>query len=68
MRSLLLGRGSEVLNWLNLGKTSWDIQIILNRTERIVNNHVGNITQKLGVSNRVHSISEVVDGIGGGAD
>jgi DNA-binding CsgD family transcriptional regulator len=68
IRSLLSEREREVLNWLNHGKTSWDISVILNISERTVNYHVGNIIRKLGVSSRVHAVSEAVGGMGGGFD
>ncbi len=68
IRSLLSGREREVLNWLNRGKTSWDISVILNITERTVNYHVGNIIQKLGVSSRVHAVSETSGEIVGRAE
>ncbi|MHB8882870.1 MAG: helix-turn-helix domain-containing protein [Thermodesulfovibrionales bacterium] len=58
IRSLLSRREQEVLSWLHEGKTSWDIAMILNITERTVNYHVGNIMQKLDVSSRVHAVSE----------
>ncbi len=58
IRVLLSRREQEVLRWVNLGKTSWDISVILNITERTVNYHVGNIMRKLGVNSRVHAVSE----------
>jgi DNA-binding CsgD family transcriptional regulator len=68
IRSLLSGREREVLNWLNLGKTSWDISVILSITERTVNYHVGQIIRKLGVSSRVHAVYEAACGMIGEAD
>lgn len=58
IKVLLSHREREVLNWLNRGKTSWDIAMILNISERTVNYHVGNIMRKLGVSSRLHAVSE----------
>lgn len=58
IRALLSQREREVLKWLNRGKTSWDISMILNISERTVNYHVGNIMRKLGVNSRLHAVSE----------
>jgi DNA-binding CsgD family transcriptional regulator len=57
-RPFLSPRELEVLKWLKLGKTSWDISVILNISERTVNYHVNNIVQKLGVSSRLQAVSE----------
>jgi DNA-binding CsgD family transcriptional regulator len=58
LKALLSKREREVLNWLNRGKTSWDISMILNISERTVNYHVGNIMRKLGVNSRLQAVSE----------
>jgi DNA-binding CsgD family transcriptional regulator len=50
-------REKEVLNWLQQGKTSWDVSVILGISERTVNYHVYNIMQKLGVTNRLQAIA-----------
>ena len=50
-------REKEVLNWLQQGKTSWDISVILGISERTVNYHVYNLMQKLGVTNRPQAIA-----------
>ncbi|MDA8106228.1 MAG: helix-turn-helix transcriptional regulator [Nitrospiraceae bacterium] len=54
---LLSTREKEVLGWLRMGKTSWDISVILRISERTVNYHVNNIMRKLGVVNRMHAVS-----------
>ncbi len=54
---LLSPREREVLEWLRLGKTSWDISVILRISERTVNYHVQNIIHKLGVVNRMQAVS-----------
>jgi DNA-binding CsgD family transcriptional regulator len=51
-------REREVLRWLKLGKTSWDISVILRISERTVNYHVANILRKLEVTNRLQAVSE----------
>lgn len=56
----LTSREYEVLTWLCLGKTSWDIAVILRISERTVNFHVGNIMQKLDVTSRAQAASVAV--------
>jgi transcriptional regulator EpsA len=45
-------REIEVLQWLHMGKTNWEISTILNISPTTVKNHVQNIIRKLGVENR----------------
>lgn len=45
-------REVEVLEWLNTGKTNWEISEILAISPTTVKNHVQNIIRKLGVENR----------------
>jgi len=54
---VLSKREKEVLNWLKLGKSSWDISIILGISERTVNYHVYNIMDKLNASNRPQAVA-----------
>jgi DNA-binding CsgD family transcriptional regulator len=62
VKSLSLSpREREVLKWLSLGKTSWDISVILRISERTVNYHVQNIIKKLDVTNRLQAVSEAVN-------
>jgi transcriptional regulator EpsA len=48
----ITGRESEVLQWVHLGKTNWEISIILDISPLTVKNHVQNILRKLDVQNR----------------
>lgn len=50
--NILSKREIQVLRWTAIGKTSWEISSILEISERTVNFHLGNITNKLGVSGR----------------
>lgn len=50
-------REKEVLNWLQQGKSSWDISVILGISESTVNFHVYKIMQKLGVTNRPQAVA-----------
>jgi LuxR family transcriptional regulator, quorum-sensing system regulator CviR len=54
---LLSVREIEVLDWLKHGKSTWDIGTILGISERTVNFHVKNITQKLDAVNRTHAVA-----------
>ncbi|MGA2735383.1 MAG: autoinducer binding domain-containing protein [Syntrophobacteraceae bacterium] len=56
-RGLLSGREKEVLNWLKQGKSSWEISVILNISERTANFHIYNIMQKLEAVNRPHAVA-----------
>ena len=62
MKSFSLSpREREVLKWLRLGKTSWDISVIMRISERTVNYHVNNIMKKLDVTNRLQAVSEAMN-------
>lgn len=47
----------EVLKWLKEGKSSWEISMILNRSERVINFHINNILKKLNAMNRTHAVA-----------
>lgn len=53
----LTKRELEILKWLGDGKTTWETAKILNRSERVVKYHVGNIQQKLDAANRTHAVA-----------
>lgn len=48
----ITGRESEVLKWVQLGKTNWEIASILSISPLTVKNHIQNILRKLDVQNR----------------
>lgn len=50
-------REREILQWLAQGKSTWDISVILNISERTVKFHVGNLLQKLNASTRAHAVA-----------
>jgi DNA-binding CsgD family transcriptional regulator len=54
---ILSSREKEVIEWLQQGKSSWEISSILKISERTVNFHVGNILRKLDVVNRAQAIA-----------
>jgi transcriptional regulator EpsA len=45
-------RESEILQWVHMGKTNWEIATILDISPLTVKNHVQNILRKLDVQNR----------------
>ncbi len=52
----LSAREAEVLHWLRLGKSAWEVARILGRSEHTVKNQMRNLYGKLGASNRVEAI------------
>lgn len=56
----LTGREVEVLSWLKDGKTSWEISVILEVSERTINFHVTNVKKKLNASNRMNAVAQAM--------
>jgi DNA-binding CsgD family transcriptional regulator len=56
----LSDREREVLKWTSEGKSSWDIGIILNISERTVKFHILNIKNKLNAVNRAHAVAKAL--------
>lgn len=56
----LTTREQEVLHWLQLGKTNWEISTIINVSPMTVKNHVQNILRKLDVENRSQAVSKAI--------
>lgn len=54
-------REEEILNWLKLGKTSWEISVILNISERTAKFHVHNIMKKLNAVTRGHAVAKAIE-------
>ena len=50
-------REIEVLQWLQQGKSSWEISKILGLSERTVNFHVYNVMEKIKAVNRLHMVT-----------
>lgn len=53
--SHLSTREREVLYWVSLGKTNWEIGVILDISLHTVKNHMKSILAKLSASNRTHA-------------
>ena len=58
--SILTKREKEVFEFLILSKSTKEIALILNITEKTVRNHISNVIQKLGVSCRAQAIVELI--------
>ena len=56
-RFALTAREIEVLKWLKEGKSSWEISMIFQKSESVVNFHIKNVTRKLNAMNRTHAVS-----------
>ncbi|MBI2732587.1 MAG: autoinducer binding domain-containing protein [Aquabacterium sp.] len=60
----LSDRELEVLKWTAEGKTSAEVAMIMNITERTVNFHIGNCITKLDASNKLHAaVKAAVSGL-----
>jgi LuxR family transcriptional regulator, quorum-sensing system regulator CviR len=55
--SILSLREKEVLNWVKVGKTTWEISMILTISERTVKFHIQNILQKVDATNRAQAVA-----------
>lgn len=56
-KALLTQRELEVLQWVALGKTTWEISVILSVVEATVAFHVKNVMRKLDVHNRQQALA-----------
>ena len=50
-------REIECLQWASIGKTAWEISMILSISERTVGFHLANAAVKLQANNRTHAVS-----------
>lgn len=57
----LSSREREILQWVTCGKSTWDISVILDISERTVNFHINNIKDKLNAVNRSHALAIAVE-------
>jgi len=60
LKSKLSSREIEVLEWASVGKTSWEIALILDLSERTINFHLSNAADKLGVKGRRAACSAAI--------
>ncbi len=52
----LTNREKEVLQWVKIGKTNWEISCLLRVSERTVKFHIQNAMRKLNASTRSHAV------------
>lgn len=57
---VLAEREREVLAWTAIGKTSFEIAIILGLSEHTVNHYCMSAAAKLGANNRAHAVAEAL--------
>ena len=58
--SILTKREKEVFNLLIQNKSTKDIALILNISEKTIRNHISNSMQKLGVKGRACAVVELI--------
>jgi DNA-binding CsgD family transcriptional regulator len=51
----------EILNWIKEGKSSWEISLILHKSERCINFHISNILKNLDAMNRTHAVVKALE-------
>jgi len=56
----LTEREVQVLKWLSVGKSNWEISRILRISEGTVEKHMAAIAGKMDVSNRTHAVAEAL--------
>lgn len=58
---LITEREKEILKWLGIGKSNWEIAVILSVSPFTVKNHVFKIMKKLHVQNRWHAVARAAE-------
>ncbi|AHF92607.1 LuxR family transcriptional regulator [Opitutaceae bacterium TAV5] len=64
-RAGLSAREAEILHWLGLGKRNAEIGTILGVAPKTVGKHVEHILRKLGATNRISAVRQLVSSCGG---
>lgn len=59
-KNILTSREKEVFDLLICNKTTKEIAIVLNISEKTVRNHISNVIQKLGVRGRASAVIELL--------
>jgi len=60
MKNIITKREKEIFELLIDNKSTKDISVILNISEKTVRNHISNVMQKLDVINRSNAIVELI--------
>jgi len=55
--SPLTARELECIHWAAMGKTSWEIGVIIGLAERTINFHIGRACEKFGVNRRQAAVA-----------
>ncbi|MFA5408171.1 MAG: LuxR C-terminal-related transcriptional regulator [Bacilli bacterium] len=59
-KGILTKREKEIFELLVLNKSTKDIAIFLNISEKTIRNHISNAMQKLGVKGRAQAVVELI--------
>lgn len=59
-KGILTKREKEIFGLLVLNKSTKDIAILLDISEKTIRNHISNAMQKLGVKGRAQSVVELI--------
>ena len=57
LKQLLTPKQLEILKWIKQGKTSWDISMILNISERTFDFHATSLQNRLDATNRTQGVA-----------
>lgn len=60
MSKILTSKEKEIFDLLVKNKTTKDISMILNISEKTIRNHISNVIQRLGSVNRSNAILELI--------
>ena len=60
MKNIITKREKEIFQLLIENKSTKDISILLNISEKTIRNHISNVMQKLDVINRSNAIIELI--------
>ena len=53
---MLSAREAEVLHWIMVGKSDWQVGKILTISSKTVNYHIENVKRKFGVATRMQAV------------
>ena len=53
-------RETEAIRWAAIGKTDWEISMIMAISEHTAARHLANAKRKLGAANRAHAVAEAI--------
>ncbi|MDD2203165.1 MAG: LuxR C-terminal-related transcriptional regulator [Bacilli bacterium] len=59
-KGILTKREKEIFELLVLNKSTKDIALLLNISEKTIRNHISNAMQKLGVKGRAQAVVELI--------